>query len=215
MSRPPAVAHVEDSFGLDLLDISPPSPVAPKQPQISQLQQQFNNSNQNAFNSAGDSDPFGAPQNGGETFDAWGSPPPQQNNGNQQQGTFDAFNTQPQQGGFGDFSTSFPSQGQGQSPQAMSFIKVAPPTAAEKAAEDAKIALAIANRPPPPKNFNVFDELHIPPPMHHGYGPPQGYPGGPPNPYGPPQGYPGGPPGPQGNDMQIYITYCTYVYSII
>lgn len=260
--KAPVVA-VSDSFGLDLLDMDPiSSPAAAViKPQVSQLQQQFNNSNQNAF--SGGFDAFGGQTSGGfdafggqETqsssgFDAFAEPrssdfgsqqnqaaAPQQSSGfdafggQQSSAGFDAFGTgtaQPQQNqqinnfgqqphtnsGFGDFSGgSVPSK-------PMPFIKVSPPTAEEKAAEEAILAAAIAKLPPKPKNFNAFDEIAAPPVMHPGYGPQGGYPGGqmpygqhpsvnpfeqqgsPMNPFGGPPGYGGPGQGPQGNPFGV------------
>ena len=218
---------VADSFGLDLLDIDPSPRPAPAAKAPVSLQRQFESASESAFSGApkGAFDAFGGAQSSG--FDAFGgqiSGGFDAFGGSQHQPTpvfdvfggsskvvaqkspevFDAFksphqsmgNGSPQQQGFGDFSgfsNSAP----------MPFIKVSPPTAAEKAAEEAILAATLAKAPPPPKNFNVFDEIGGPPPQMHGYGPPRGYP---PNPYGGPGGNPfdnpgasnpfGGPPAP-------------------
>ena len=200
----PAVVASSDSFGLDLLDLDPVSsaPAAPT-PQVSQMQQQFNNASQNAFSNVGGGfDAFGGQTSGG--FDAFGGqevhaksvsgfgafggqaqhPSPAPSNGfdafgGQSSGGFDAFSSpqpqqqqqQQQQSGFGDFGGGF-------SPPkpVMPFIKVSAPSAEERAAEEAIMAAAVAKLPPKPKNFNAFDEISAPPPLHNGYGHQGGYP---------------------------------------
>ena len=198
------------------LDNSPP-PV-PTKTQSNFSNHQFNSTDNNfdSFGGAqtGGLDAFGgklsAGGNGGfdafsdsqpsSTFDPFSSSPKNQAAGFNG-GGFDAFNSPPlnksaalqAQLGFSDFngfSSSAP----------ISFIKVSPPTAEEKAAEDALTAAlsatAIANTPPPPKNFNAFDE--IVPVMRGGpggYGPPGGYPGPPPGAYGAQPGNPFDAPG--------------------
>lgn len=238
-----APVAVADSFGLDLLDLdnSPSMPVASPKPQVSQLQHQFNNASNNAFSSPanGAFDQFGGAQTPG--FDAFGTAQPVAftsfgGGGSQPPPVFDAFggsNQPTAQTGFDAFNTpqlsksaaiqqqlGFTDNTGFSSGTPMPFVKVSPPTPAEKAAEDAIFAAAVARAPPPqplpqPKNFNVFDEIGGPPPMMHGYGPPRGYPmppagyGGPggnpfdspagtgnpfgaPAPFGPPQGNPFG-----------------------